>query len=172
MNKKIAEDVRIAKNVAKENIIKSQNLPDMTFRRLRKLNWLEEITKGWYILKTPTTNVDISTLWYSSFWTFLKYFLSENYNGNYCLNPISSIFLKTESNIVPNQVVIILNNGGGRTLHLPFKTSLLFYSDKKIFPKNVIDNFRGINIIELSKAITMAPESFYLNNLGIVFIRF
>ena len=52
MNKKIAEDIKIAKNTAKENIIKSKDLPDMTFRRLRKFNWLKEITRGWYILKT------------------------------------------------------------------------------------------------------------------------
>ena len=160
MNQRIAEDVKIAKSIAKENIIKSKNLPEMTFRRLKKLNWLEEIIKGWYILKTPVVSSDVSTLWYSSFWTFLKYFLSENYNKSYCLAPSSSLFLKTESNTIPNQVVIILQSGGGRTLQLPFKTSLLFYSDKKKFPKN-IENFRGINIIELSKAITMIPESFY-----------
>ena len=160
INQRIAEDVRIAKSRAKENIIKSKNLPETTFRRLRKLNWLEEIIKGWYILKPPAVNSDISTLWYSSFWTFLKYFLSEKYNKDYCLAPVSSLFLKTEINTIPNQVVVILKNGGGRTLQLPFKTSLLLYSDKKKFPKN-IENFRGVNIIELSKAITMVPESFY-----------
>lgn len=160
MNQRIAEDVRIAKKAAKENIIKSKSLPEMTFRRLRRLNWLEEIIKGWYILKAPAVNSDASTLWYSSFWTFLKYFLSENYNKNYCLAPVSSLFLKTEANTIPSQVVVILKNGGGRILQLPFKTSLLFYSDKKRFPKN-IENFRGVNIVELSKAITMIPESFY-----------
>ena len=141
INQRIAEDVRIAKSRAKENIIKSKNLPETTFRRLRKLNWLEEIIKGWYILKPPAVNSDISTLWYSSFWTFLKYFLSEKYNKDYCLAPVSSLFLKTEANTIPNQVVIILKNGGGRTLQLPFKTSLLFYSDKKKFPTN-IENFQ------------------------------
>ena len=72
----------------------------------------------------------------------------------------SSIFFKTEANTIPNQVIVILKNGGGRKLQLPFNTSLFFYSDKKKFPRN-IENFRGVNIIELSKAITMIPESFY-----------
>ena len=31
ISKKIAEDIKIAKNAAKENIIKSKDLPDMLF---------------------------------------------------------------------------------------------------------------------------------------------
>lgn len=162
MNKKLAEDLKIAKGKARDNIVRSGDLPDMTFRRLKKLNWLSEITRGWYILKTPDVDNGESTLWYASFWTFLKYFLVENYKDEYCLNPLSSIFLKTESNTIPSQVVIILKSGGARTLKLPFDTSIVFYPEKKNYPEN-IEEFRGINTIELPKAITMVPESFYTN---------
>lgn len=162
MNQKLAEDLKIAKDTAREHIIKSGDLPVMTFRRLKKLNWLREITKGWYMLKTPDADDGESTLWYTNFWAFLKYFLSENYKADYCLNPLSSIFLKTESNTIPNQVIVILKSGGGRTLKLPFETSILFYRDEKNFPVNT-EEFKGVNIIELPKAIAMVPESFYTN---------
>ncbi len=162
MNKKLAEDLKIAKKLANENIIQSSNLPEMTFRRLKKLNWLKEITKGWYILKSPEVNDGESTIWYANFWAFLRLYLEKKYKNEYCLNPTSSIFLKTESNIVPVQVVVILKRGGSRTLALPFGTSILFYQDKKRFPEN-IEEFRGINIVELAEAITLVPESFYSN---------
>ncbi len=162
MNKKLAEDLRIAKEKARENIIKSNDLPTMTFRRLKKLNWLWEITKGWYILKTPDVAEGETTIWWANFWGFLKHFLTKNYGDDYCLNPLSSIILKTEASTIPNQVVVILREGGGRTLKLPFETSILFYRDKKNFPE-LIEKFKGINIMELSKAITQAPESFYSN---------
>lgn len=162
MSKKLAEDLRIAKDKAREHIIKSGDLPVMTFKRLKKLNWLKEITKGWYILKTPDTDPGESTLWYANFWAFLKYFLVENYEADYCLNALSSIFLKTESSVIPNQVIVILKNGGGRTLELPFKTSILFYRDEKNFPID-IEEFKGLNIMDLPKAITMVPENFYAN---------
>ena len=162
MSKKLAVDLKIAKGKARDNIVKSSDLPEMTFRRLKKLNWLSKITRGWYILKTPDVDDGESTLWYANYWIFLNFFLAENYKDEYCLNPLSSIFLKTESNAIPNQVVIILKNGGARTLKLPFETSIVFYPEKKNYPEN-IEEFKGINTIELSKAITMVPESFYTN---------
>jgi prophage maintenance system killer protein len=162
MTEKLVTDLKLAKQVARENIIKSTDLPQMTFRRLKTLNWLSEIIKGWYILKTPDADNGESTLWYSNFWSFFKFYLEENYKDNYCLNPLASIFLKTESNIIPDQVIVILKTGGARRIELPFKTSILFYVEKNNFPVE-LEEYRGLKIIELARAITMVPEQFFSN---------
>ncbi len=165
MNKKLAEDLKLAKEKSRDNIIKSSDLPDTLFRRLRKLNWLSEIIKGWYILKTPDADDGESTLWYGNFWSFINYYLSEKYNNDYCLSAMSSIYLKTESTSIPEQVIVILRSGGNRTMELPFGTSVLFYQDKKNFPE-AVEEHKGLNIISLARAITLVPENFYVNYLN------
>src|SRR3989338_9036927 len=154
MNKKLAEDLKVAKEMSRENIIKSSDLPKTLFRRLRKMNWLSEIISGWYILKRPDADDGESTLWYTNYWSFMKYYLNEKYDGEYCLNAMSSIFLRTESTIIPEQVIVILKNGGNRNMDLPFGTSIVFYQDKKNFPEDRED-FRGLKIIILPRAITL-----------------
>jgi hypothetical protein len=136
MNTLLAKDLKIAKEKTRENIIQSKDLPKGTFQRLRKLEWLSEICRGWYILKTPDVKDGESTLWYANFWSFLKYYLQEHYQNDYCLNPISSIYLKTESGVIPDQVIVMLKSGG-QTLSLPFGTSVLLYTEKKNFPKHL-----------------------------------
>ncbi|MEI8347612.1 MAG: Fic family protein, partial [Pseudomonadota bacterium] len=160
MNKLLAEDLKKARRLAQENIIDSTKLPNASFRRLKKLGWLAEIIRGWYILKTPEAAEGESTLWYANFWPFLKVYLQKNYKDDYCLNPTSSLFLKTDCNVVPKQVVVILKTGGTRTLDLPFNTSIFFYVEKTNFPTEVEDH-HGINTIELAKALTLVPESFF-----------
>lgn len=162
MNKKLAEDLKIAKEKSRDNIIKSSDLPNTLFRRLRKMNWLSEIIRGWYILKTPDADDGESTLWYGNFWSFINYYLNEKYNNDYCLNAMSSIYLKTESTTIPEQVIIILRSGGNRTMKLPFDTSIMFYHDKKNFPV-ATEYHKGLKIISLARAITLVPESFYVN---------
>lgn len=162
MNKKLAEDLKVAKEKSRDNIIKSSDLPDTLFRRLRKMNWLSEIIKGWYILKTPDADDGESTLWYGHFWSFINYYLNEKYNNNYCLSSMSSIYLKTESTTIPEQVIVVLKSGGNRTMELPFGTSIIFYQDKKNFPKT-IEKHKSLNVIGLARAITLVPENFYVN---------
>ncbi len=163
MNKKLAEDLKTAKEKSRDNIIISSDLPNTLFRRLRKLGWLSEIIKGWYILKTPNADNGESTLWYENFWSFINYYLNEKYGSDYCLSAMSSIFLKTESTTIPEQIIVILRSGGNRTMELPFATSILFYQDKKNFPE-VIEEHNGLKIISLAKAITLVPENFYVNH--------
>lgn len=163
MNSKLVDDLRTAKEISKDNIVKSSDLPNMVFRRLKKMNWLSEIIKGWYILKTPDADDGESTLWYGNFWSFINYYLSEKYNNDYCLSAMSSIYLKTESTIIPEQIIVILKNGGNRTMELPFGTSVVFYQDKKNFPEDV-EEYKGLRTINLAKAITLVPESFYVNH--------
>ena len=165
MNKRLAGDLKVAKENSRENIIKSSDLPDTLFRRLRKMNWLSEIIKGWYILKTPDADDGESTLWYANYWSFINYYINENYNNAYCLSAMSSIYLKTESTTIPNQVIVILKSGGNRTLELPFGTSVMFYQDKKNFPED-IEEHKGLKIISLAKAITLVPENFYVNHVN------
>jgi len=162
MNKLLASDLKKAKSISFENIIDSTMLPLPSFRRLKKLGWLAEIIRGWYILKTPDVQVGESTLWYANFWSFLRCYLEKNYKNNYCLNPTSSLLLKTDSAIIPKQVVIVLSHGGTRTLNLLFDTSLFFYVEKTNFPTD-IEKVNGISTVELSKALTLVPESFFSN---------
>jgi prophage maintenance system killer protein len=163
VNKKLAQDLKEAKKKSRDNIIKSSDLPDTLFRRLRKLGWLSEIIKGWYILKTPDADDGESTLWYANFWSFINYYLNEKYENGYCLSAMSSIYLKTESTTIPEQIIVILKSGGNRTMDLPFGTSVMFYQDKKNFPEDT-EEHKGLKIISLAKAITLVPENFYVNH--------
>src|SRR5690606_17461138 len=81
---------------------------------------------------------------------------------DYCLSAMSSIHLKTESTTIPKQIIIILKSGGNRIMDLPFDTSVMFYKDKKNFPTQV-EEHNGLKIMNLGKAITLVPQSFFAN---------
>lgn len=58
-----------------------------THRDRLKLNgWLQEVLKGWYIVSKPGTEGD-TTVWYSSFWNFIKAYYNRKYGNQRVLSP-------------------------------------------------------------------------------------
>jgi len=58
-----------------------------THRDRLKLNgWLQEVLKGWYIVSKPGEE-GYTTVWYSSFWNFIKAYCNRKYGNQWVLSP-------------------------------------------------------------------------------------
>src|SRR5476649_455835 len=145
-----------------KGVVESKDLRNEQRTILVSTGFLRRVIKGWYICTNPRDSDDVSTAWYASFWPFLSGYLSKRFRKRYCLNPEASLFLQTGSTLVPRQVVVTTNEGGGGVLNLPFGTSLLFYPDEKRVPKTRIE-IRGLQVYPLAEALCLAPPSFFRN---------
>ncbi|MCP4473664.1 MAG: hypothetical protein GY821_03670 [Gammaproteobacteria bacterium] len=87
----LANALRHANRVADHQIIRSNQLPRIERERLLKGNWLEQIIRGWYLLRPPHVAPGESTPWYANFWHFIKLYLGARFGSDYCLSPESSL---------------------------------------------------------------------------------
>lgn len=159
-HKLLAASLRNAKKAADHQIIKSEQLSRIDRERLIKADCLQKIVRGWYLFCTPGTDQGESTLWYASFWDFVRLYLTERFGKDYCLTPEASLDLYLGKNYLPSQIVIITKSGGTAILKLPHNTSLLMYQDKKNFPKD-INTVQGINVLSFEYALVKITDRFY-----------
>src|SRR5271165_2403058 len=94
-NEFLAEALSNAKTKSKNSVIKSDDLDRGVRERLTQAGYLEEIMRGWYLLTTPA-GIGTTTLWFSSYWSFLGQYLSERFGDDYCLSAESSLELHAE----------------------------------------------------------------------------
>lgn len=159
---KIANALKRVKAIAdlqSTTILKStdMNRPDREI--LQKTGWLFEIMKGWYILSRPDIASGDSAAWYSNFWDFLRIYLYDRFGKNYCLSAESSLELQIGAPLIPEQVIVIANQGGG-IQSLPFKTSILIYADTKNLPKTR-DEINGLQVMPLAFALCKISPTYY-----------
>ena len=83
---KLAESLQALKELQdKDNclVIYGTTQLSRTHRDRLKLNgWLQEVLKGWYIVSKPGAEGD-TTVWYSSFWNFIKAYWNRKYYSDY-----------------------------------------------------------------------------------------
>ncbi len=141
-------------------ILLSSDIPRTDRELLVHSKWLIEIIKGWYMLVKPGIGPGDSSIWYSNFWDFLRVYLEHHYGEEYCLSSQNSLELHVGSTIIPEKVVVITKQGGGKLQELLFNTSIFVYADRDHLPKERIKN-RGIQLMTLPHALCKIPPSYF-----------
>lgn len=140
-------------------IIQSSELTRAEREILLAAGWLQEIMRGWYMLVRPDVSDGDSAAWYANFWDFVRIYLNDRFDNEYCLSAESSLDLHIENPTIPKQVIVIVRKGTGlRTLM--HDTSLMIYEDPNNFPSDVTQR-QGINIMKLSLAICKVAPSYF-----------
>ncbi len=145
------------------NVIQSEQMLRPDRELLLRTKWLQPIMKGWYLLVKPELAGGDSSAWYASFWDFLRLYLADLHQGEYCLSAENSLDLHTGNSQVPSQVVVISSKGGGSTQELPYQTSLLVYADPKNLPEETV-SFKGLKIMSLPYALCRASVAYFQRN--------
>lgn len=159
---KIAAALERVKSTATKNIVKGANINRQDRELLVRTHWLQEIIKGWYMLVRPDVSPGDSTSWYTNFWDYLNVYLNERFNDEYCLSAENSLELLVGSNVMPQQVVVIVPQGGV-VQKLPFNTSILTYADPNKIPEERAQ-IRDLKIMSLPFALCKASPSYFLRN--------
>ena len=160
-NKHLAECLRQAKEVARDNVIKSSDLDRSTREKLSNANYLSEVIRGWYLLTTPS-GAGTTTLWYCNFWNFLTHYLTDRFGKDgYCLSAESSADMYAAQNYIPKQVVVLTKKKTNTTVQLLHKTSILLYTDPK-FPTETTEQ-NGLNVLPLTKSLVSLQPAYFKN---------
>lgn len=162
-NNKLAEALKRVHEQAKSNdsqIVQSAQILRKDRELLLRQQWLQEIMQGWYMLVQPSVITGDSTAWYINYWDFVRNYLNHHYDDDYCLSAESSLDLHLAKSTIPNQVVVMSKQGGGKTVRLPHGTSILVYSDAKNIP-DVQEKIRGINVMPLAYALCKVSPTFF-----------
>ena len=107
-HEKLAESLKILKDFQDQGItaIRSKSLSRTHRERLLKNGFLQEVIKGWYIAVSPDTIAGESTVWYSSFWSFISAYLNERFGNDWCLSPEQSLLLQLGNLTIPDQLIV------------------------------------------------------------------
>ena len=161
-NSELAKALQLAKSKARDGILKGTDLDRGIRERLQNAGCLSDIIRGWYLLTKPGF-AGTSTAWFGGFWGFLKLYLTERFNEEYCLSAESSLELLTADGKISKQLTIITIAASNQTVELPHSTSILIYSDPKGFPNQIIKH-NGINTMPIPIALSRSVSTFYKNS--------
>lgn len=165
-NELLAQALSTAKMSSSNEVVKSNDLDRGVRERLVHAGYLEEVMRGWYLLTTPTGK-GTTTLWFSSYWAFVKEYLRDRFGENdYCLAPESSIELHSGQTTTPQQLHVLTRNPSNTVVELLHDTSLVLTTDKN-FPE-VMEQVDGINVLPLAYAICrLSPGYFAESSLSV-----
>lgn len=155
----LGETLNLAKEVSNKYVIRSADIDRGTRERLVKAGYLEKVVRGWYLLTNPAGK-GTSALWYSNYWEFIKQYLDDRFQDDYCLSPESSLNLISGQNTIPRQIIILTKKKSNQTIDLPHGTSVLFYTDSSNFPE-AIHKHEGINTFPLAEALCKATPNYF-----------
>ena len=149
--------------INKGNIIRSQQMLRADRELLMRMQWIQEIIKGWYLLVKPTLVKGDSSVWYANFWDFLRIYLNVHFKDQYCLSAENSLDLHSGSSFIPKQVIVISSKGGGVPRGLPYDTSLFIYADLNNIPseKTIL---QGLQVMSLPYALCKVPAIYFQKN--------
>jgi len=163
-NAQLADALEEAYHCAHDHIVRSSELPRRTREILEKRKWLQEVVKGYYLLTTPASEKDGSTLWQGLYWNFLAVYLGDRFGKNYVLSPENSLDLHTCNTLLPTQIVLSTTKGGQGFTALPHHYSIFSYRiEKKKFP-SMIEEKLGVRVLPLELALSKAGPSFFEKN--------
>ena len=130
----IAESLKTAKAIAKDNVIKSEALGRADRERLLSAQFLTEVIRGWYLLGTPDGG-GVSTAWFGSFWAFIKHYMVDRFGeGEFCISAESSLNMFAGDTAIPRQIIILTKKDSNTTIDLLHDTSIFLRTDTKNFP--------------------------------------
>lgn len=141
-------------------IFHSSLLSRLHRERLIKHGFLYEIMKGWLMITDPSSKKGESTIWYASFWSFLKIYLEKRFKNDYCLSPEASLQLHLGATVIPKQVTIMTKRTSNQMINLPHSTTLLLYKEIQNFPKKRVHK-NGVWVMEIEEALCRLSPSFF-----------
>lgn len=102
----------------------TEQLSRVHLKRLLDNGWLQEVMKGWYIPSRPGSEGD-TTVWYTSYWHFIKAYLNSRFDDDWILMPDQSIDILSGKTTVPIQLVVKSPQASNNTVNLPYGHSIL-----------------------------------------------
>ena len=128
-------------------------------KRLVDNGYLQMVIKGWYIPSSPGSEGD-STVWYVSYWAFVKAYLDSKFDSQWCLTPELSLYLYSGGSVIPKQLIVRSPKASNNIVPLPFGTSIL--DIKANIPDQTIkDSRHSVNLYPLNSALLMASPDYY-----------
>lgn len=168
-NIKLAESLEVLRKLqtAFGHAIKNNQISRTHRERLVKNNFLQKVTKEWYVISNPKRVVGDTTAWYTSFWEFCRTYLEDRYGNKYCLSAEQSILFHAGSTSIPHQLIVRSPKAPNKTIELLYGTSLYIM---KANIENDIEQepITKLNILTKEEAlINMSPILFEQNPIEI-----
>ncbi|MBU0506436.1 Fic family protein [bacterium] len=161
MGQQLALALKEVKKNSRDHIVKSNRISRKVREQLTRAGYLVDVIQGWYLLTTPGIEGN-SDVWYGFYWSFIRQYLTERFGKTgYCLSADHSMNLHAGETIIPEQLVVITKKASNQAIELPFKTSLLIYSDKTNFPKK-ISKINDINVMMQETALCRLSPAYYV----------
>lgn len=162
-NRLLADALQKAKAVSNNGVVRSADIDRGVRERLVSASFLTEVMRGWYLLTSPA-GAGTTTLWFSSYWEFIKQYLVDRFEKDgYCLSAESSLDVYAEQNIISRQLVVMTKKASNQTIELPHDTSIMLYADERNFPTS-ISKKDGLNLIPLPEALSRAAPAYFHSN--------
>lgn len=137
----------------------TEQLSRVHLKRLLDNGWLQEVMKGWYIPSRPGSEGD-TTVWYTSYWHFVKAYLNSRYGDEWILMPDQSLDIHSGKTTVPTQLIVKAPGASNNTVNLPFGHSIL--SIKSEIPASCyMDSQYGLRIYSLAEALIYASPAYF-----------
>ncbi len=166
---KIPENQKLAKalqalhqiNGSEQGVIRGKQLKQENREILRETGFLQEFLKGWYFLSSPTTESGDSTSFFVNYYEFLSLYLTDRFDKNYCLSAEHSLLLQAQSNVVPQQINVIVHNNVNQKIDLYENYSLFVYSTKNFIPQYLKDSVNGVQCYSAAAALVSLAPKYY-----------
>lgn len=170
--KLIADSLQRVQLQAHDGIVQSSAMSRVDRERLLRVGWLQPVIRGWYILamesSTSPLNIDqgSSVLWFGHFWDFVRIYLEQRFNDEYCLSSEISLDIHTGTTVIPAQIIIMVKETTSSQLVLPHDTSMLIYPEISYYPDEIV-KVKQLNLMSLAQALCrVAPRYFTANPLN------
>ncbi len=163
-HQRLAEALTAAKEVSDGNIVRGNWVSERHRALLVKNGYMKSIIRGWYLLDADVavSKAGESALWFESIWHFLGLYLEEAYGDAYWLNPEASLDIHTQSNRLPQQLIVFNSDGGKRQVELPNEMSLLVLPKSEAPSGLVVEG--GVRVLPLELALASISPSMYRQN--------
>ena len=162
---KIAQALQRVREIADRDhahIVTTNDITRQDREILIHAGWLQEITKGWYMLTRPDLAAGDSAAWYANFWDFLRIYLGRRYGDDYCLSAEASLALHAGCTVLAQQIIVIASSGG-TVLPLPFDSSIMTYADSENIPTSRV-KVAGLQVMPRALALCKVAPTYFLHN--------
>lgn len=137
----------------------TEQLSRVHLKRLLDNGWLTEVIKGWYIPSRPGSEGD-TTVWYTSYWHFIKVYLEARYGENWIIMPEQSLDIISGKTTVPEQLIIKSPKASNTLVNLPYGHSLLPLRGD-IPEDKFVEHLYGLNLFTLENALFYASPIYF-----------
>ena len=162
-SEKLVQSLEILHELQKRGFvaIQSSDISRVHRERLLKNGFIQQVIKGWYIPTNPGEKAGDSTAWYTSFWNFCAYYLTQRFAEEWCLSPEQSILLHAGNKTIPKQLLVRTPKGNNKLTQLPFNTSLFDVRYKVPAPKDM-ETIDGLRVYSIIPALIACNANFFI----------